>query len=239
MSNQKNIGIFKILDDSENLITETHTLSPVIQMKEILLKKVLNRTERREIPITFSLCRVFLTNKRLLFLIMKEEYSRELGDDGDLGQTGVIGTWFEFPITALLQYDIRPLELENYSKDNENQVKKLLEGKIKNQSCLEIIYNEKEATGRSKDYAESMMQRGKISKLLGKVESITDKILILGSDASSLAPSLRQFMGESETKETNSENSLFCGKCGTKQYDYTSRFCSKCGAPIQPTIESN
>jgi rRNA maturation endonuclease Nob1 len=82
------------------------------------------------------------------------------------------------------------------------------------------------------------MKRGKISKLLGKVEKTSDKLLILGNDAVSISPSLKQFMIKKIKAVVATEEDFFCNKCGTKQVESDSRFCSKCGNPLQPPIES-
>ena len=82
------------------------------------------------------------------------------------------------------------------------------------------------------------MKRGKIPKLLGKVEKTSDKLLILGNDAISISPSLKQFMIKKIKAVAATEEDFICNKCGTKQAESDSRFCSKCGNPLQPPIES-
>ena len=108
----------------------------------------------------------------------------------------------------------------------------------KMESALEIVYDEKRASGRSLEYAEGLMKRGRISKLLGKVQKTSDKLLILGNDAVSISPSLKQFTIKKIKSAAAAEGDFFCNKCGTKQPESNSRFCSKCGNPLQPPIES-
>jgi len=81
-----------------------------------------------------------------------------------------------------------------------------------------------------------MMRRGTFSKLLGKVEQVSDKIFILGPDAATIAPSLKQFKIR-ESEHVEEAETFFCNKCGAEQKDTESRFCTKCGASLQPTIE--
>jgi len=234
MPENKIIGLYKVLDNDDEIISESHALVPVLQVKEAFLKKALNRTERRDMPISLSQCKVFLTRKKLVFLILKQQFTGEFG--GQETQSGIVGTWFEIPTKSLIDYEIRPLDLHGYSKDFRNDLAEVLDDD--QQSCLEIIYDEKEASGRSKDYIESMMKRGKLSKMFGKVVNITDKIMILGSDAVALAPNLKQFMNDDEKESLDKDDPFFCSKCGTQQKDMESRFCSKCGSSFQPTIEN-
>ena len=84
------------------------------------------------------------------------------------------------------------------------------------------------------------MKRGRFSKLLGKVLRTSDKLIILGNDAVSVSPSLKQFMIKKiKTIAVAEGDDFFCNKCGTKQSESDSRFCSKCGNPLQPPIQSN
>ena len=107
------------------------------------------------------------------------------------------------------------------------------------ESALEIVYDESLASGRSLEYAEGLMKRGRFSKLLGKVLRTSDKLIILGNDAVSVSPSLKQFMIKKiKTIAVAEGDDFFCNKCGTKQSESDSRFCSKCGNPLQPPIES-
>ena len=82
------------------------------------------------------------------------------------------------------------------------------------------------------------MGRGRIAKKFGKVKRISDKLLILGNDAVSISPSLKQFMIKKIKSAAVAEGDFFCNKCGNKQPESDSRFCSKCGNPLQPPIES-
>lgn len=80
-----------------------------------------------------------------------------------------------------------------------------------------------------------MMKRGRFAKWLGKVERVSDKIFILGGDATTLAPSLKQF--KSKEEKSDEDQSFYCNKCGAKQTNAESRFCDKCGTSLQPPIE--
>jgi len=237
MSKDGIIGIYKFLEPNEEVIFENQHLTPVVLVKEAYLKKVLNRTERKEMPISFTLSKTYLTNKRLIFLILHQEYARDLGDEGSASLSDVEGSWFEVPTNAILDYDIRPLVIkEDTWSGNVEILDNILDGNLKNQSLLEIVYDEKQAGGRSLEYVEGMMKRGKLSKLFGKVQSTSDKIFILGSAATTIAPSLKQFEKNIDKEEDEKSDSFFCNKCGVAQNNLDSRFCSKCGNALQPPI---
>jgi len=189
-------------------------------------------------PLSFLLAKTYLTTNRLLFLIMHQQYSQAIGGDDEPEISGVTGTWFEIPLSSISEYDIRPFNPKKYAKEDLEKITECLQGRINNQSLLEIIYDEKDATGRYKDNIEGLMQRGKFSKLLGKVERISDKIFIVGPDATTIAPSLKQYIGKGSGTDNKTE-AIFCSKCGTKQKGSDSRFCSKCGNSLQPPIEES
>ncbi len=237
MEKDEIIGIYKLLSKDEELIFENKSLTPVVLVKEAFIKKVFNRKERKEMPISFSKAKTYLTTKRLIFLIMYQKYSRAFdNEESNATVSGVEGTWFEVPVSAIIDYETRPLVLkENMWKGNVEMIGDLLDTDRGNQSLLEIVYDEKQASGRSLEYVEAMMQRGRFSKLFGKVDSVSDKIFILGDDATTLAPSLKQFKSSKETSD-DKEELFFCNKCGVKQTDSDSRFCGKCGAALQPPI---
>lgn len=57
--------------------------------------------------------------------------------------------------------------------------------------CIELIYEEREASGRIKDYMESPLKMGTSSKLFKKIEEVYDKLLIIGEEIVSIAPQLK------------------------------------------------
>ena len=232
------IGLYKFLSKDEEIIFEGSAVTPILYVKEALIKKVLNRKERREIPIGMYEGKLYLTTKRLIFLTFRKSYSHDY--DGHTSHD-TDGTWTEIPVDAIKDYQIRPVIVKEKMwkgyLDLIEEVVAIRHGRI--ESALEIIYDEKRASGRSLEYAEGLMDRGRISKLLGKVEKTSDKLLILGNDAVSISPSLKQFMAKKiKAAAAVAEGDFFCNKCGTKQPESNSRFCSKCGNPLQPPIES-
>ena len=158
----------------------------------------------------------------------------------EFGATHVVNSSKVDPVDAIIDYEVRPLIInESKWKGFEDQIGEIYAKHERGaSSVLEIVFDEKRASGRSLEYAEGLMKRGRIAKRLGKVKRISDKLLILGNDAVSIAPSLKQFKLAKKKTKTTTEEDFFCNKCGTKQQESDARFCSKCGTPLQPTIES-
>ena len=237
MEKNEVIGLYKFLSEGEEIIFEGNSLTPIIRVKEAYIKKVFNREERREIPIAMYEGKLYLTTKRIIFLTLHQRYSHDY--DGHTSRD-IDGTWTEIPVNAIEDYQIRPVIVKDSMWkgfiDLIEEVVAIRHGRI--ESALEVIFDESQATGRSLEYAEGLMKRGKISKLLGKVEKTSDKLLILGNDAVSISPSLKRFMVKKIKSAVAAEGDFFCNKCGTKQPESNSRFCSKCGNPLQPPIES-
>ena len=230
------VGVYKILSKDEEIIFESKTMTPVIFVKEAYIKKVLGREERREIPLSFMYTKSFLTSKRLLFLVFRQFYSRDFNSD-EQHFAGVEGTWIEVPVQAISEYQIRPLIVkEKMWKGYVDAIEEIQMQLGHLESTLEIIYDESAASGRSLEYTEAMMKRGRFSKMLGKTTKISDKIIIIGNDAVSLAPSLKQFT-YADKDNAIKEEGFFCTKCGAKQQEQDARFCNKCGVGLQPTIE--
>ena len=184
------LGIFKELEPDEKIIYQGTTQTEVIFVKEAEIKKIIGR-ERKEVPISISASLVYLTNQRLIFLKLFEISATEIGAENNL-LAGVAGTFYEMPITAVTSVDIRTVKLNKHDEERfrvffgENNESRLLK------PALEIIYDEKAATGRAKDYIESMLQRGFLSKLWGKVEMTYDKIFVLGEQSVVLKPFLSE-----------------------------------------------
>ena len=116
--------------------------------------------------------------------------------DSRSGLSGTSGTWFEMPLSAIKEVDIRPLKLDkDFEKNFKNRVYEWgLSEQFEKRPSTELIYDEKVAHGRTKDYMESLLDRGRISKLFGKIERVYDKLLILGEETVSITPALRQIV---------------------------------------------
>lgn len=187
----KLIGIMKELENDEKVITQSIVQTEVIFVKEAFIKKMLGQ-ERKEVPISISGSMFYLTNHRLIFLKLFELSATELGQDVNL-LAGAAGAFYELPLSSITAVEMRPVKL---NKNDEARFVTIFGGdaaKLR-RPALEIIYDEKAARGRAKDYMESLMRRGPVSKLWGKVEMVYDKIFVLGEHAVTLQPALSEFV---------------------------------------------
>jgi len=190
----KIIGVYKELEPDEKLIFESKVITPIVFIKEAEVKKIIGK-ERKEVPIAFAATNIYLTNKRLAFLILYQLEAKTLVESGGLRLSGVAGTWFDIPISAIIDTDIRPVFLKSLEK--EVDMKRLIDwgiissDMVERASATEIIYNEAEAVGRIRDYIQSLLRIGFWGKLFKKIERVSDKLLIIGEEATSLVPSLK------------------------------------------------
>lgn len=231
------IGLFKEISIDEAVLFKSNITAPVIFTKEAELKKMFG-TERKEVPIAYSMSNIYLTNERLLFLILYQLDASSLADEKHPKFSGISGTWFEMPISSVNSVDIRPLKLKK-----DKNIKKLIEWGLlssEDEPCVELIYDEKVVRGRSKDYVESMMKMGAFSKMFKEVLSVKDKLFIVGREAATLALSINGLLSKSETSKmaaTPSPSSIdgspkiFCATC-KQQAEYIEEedryYCHKC-----------
>jgi hypothetical protein len=140
-------------------------------IKEADIKKLICR-ERKEVPISYAMTMIYLTNKRLVFLILYQVETRLLAERGAPSLSGVTGTWFEMPIFAITDVDIRPVLIRQ-----DREMMRLVEwGIIPNlerATAVELIYDEKMATGRIKDYMEPMLKMGFSQNCLRRLNGFT------------------------------------------------------------------
>ena len=234
-----NIGLFKELSFDETVLFKSNIATPVIFTKEAELKKMLG-TERKEVPIAYSMSNLYLTNERLMFLILYQLEASSLADLKKPKFSGISGTWFEMPLSSVNSVDIRPLILKK-----DKNIKKLKEWGLlrsEDEPCVELIYDEKVARGRSKDYMESMLKMGFFSRTFKEVLSVTDKLFIVGREAVTIAPTINNLLAKSEVlrkavvppppSSTGEESSkVFCATCNRQaEYieEYEGYYCRNC-----------
>ena len=233
-----NIGLFKELSIDEVVLFESKITTPVIFTKEAELKKMFG-TERKEVPIAYSMSNIYLTNERLMFLILYQLEASSLADEKQPKFSGISGTWFEMPVSSVNSVDIRPLILKK-----DKNIKKLLEWGLlrsEDEPCVELIYDEKVVRGRSKDYLESMLKMGGFSKMFKEVLSVKDKLFIVGRDAVTLAPTINNLVTKSDASKKavipppsflgEESHKIFCATC-KQQAEYIEEnnryYCHNC-----------
>ena len=185
----KVIGLYKKLDRGEKIVFEGRTILPTVFIKEADIKKLIGR-ETKEVPISYAMTKTYLTDKRLVFLILYQIETRLLTERGAPSLSGVTGSWFEMPLKAIIEVEIRPV----FVRKNKEMMR--LAGwipslNVDRASGVEIIYDEKMASGRMKDYMQSMLGMGFWGKLFKKIERVSDKLLLIGEETVSITPMLK------------------------------------------------
>lgn len=191
------VGLFKKLKSTEEISFDTKMVTPVIFLKEVESKS-LGMHKRQEIPISLCQANVYVTNERLLFLVLYQLDARTLSESKKTKTSrlsGVSGTWFELPLTAIQQIEMRPLKLLK-GKWMEEFFKLLFPDKdefqeLMKKPAVELVYDEQEAAGRIKDYMQALFKVGFFGRMTTKMEKAYDKLLITGEEVVSIIPTLR------------------------------------------------
>jgi hypothetical protein len=193
----KHIGLYKELKDDEEVLFESKIVTPVVFLKEAESKQ-LGRHTRQEVPISVCQTNIYMTNERLLFLVLYQLQATELVKDKKQKSSklsGVSGSWFEIPRSAVQNAEMRPLKLLKGKEvyrffKNLHPEKEDLRSFLQTPS-LELIYDEQEATGRIKDYTKALLNLGFFGNMFTTIEKTYDKIIIVSSEAVSLLPSMK------------------------------------------------
>ena len=187
------IGLFRELRDNEHTIVEDGILAPTLFIKEVEYKKFLG-SQRREFPILCLMSNVYLTDKRLMLLVLHEVEAMMLKKRGIPTLTGIEGSWYEIPLTAIkgvaaIQKEIR--------KDRE--YKEMLPNLSAHEtlSLIEISYESERAIGSLRDYIKSIFDAEGIAKIFNvkNVIAMSDKIHMLSDQAISLVPKIKNLCG--------------------------------------------
>jgi len=191
------IGLFKKLKSTEELTFETKIVTPVIFLKEVESRR-LGMHRRQEIPISLCQANVYLTSERLLFLVLYQLEASTIAERGKSKASrlsGVSGTWFEMPLSAIQQVEMRPLKLLK-GKEMGQLFESVYPDKGERDNFLkspavELIYDEQVAIGRVKDYMIALLRMGLFGRMFTKLDKVYDKLLIAGEEIVSIMPTLR------------------------------------------------
>ena len=170
----KMVGMFKKLDAGENLVFQTKTTTPTIFAKGTQIRKW-RGFETREVPIAYSMARLYLTNKRLLFLIHSEIEARALEQGKSLGLSDVAGTWFEIPILTIDDVNIVHKDI----RKDENIKRFILSlSKRDTVELVRLIYDKRKTTGKMKELIDSAFKTAHLQKVVGA----NDEIYVMGKE---------------------------------------------------------
>ncbi len=167
-------GMFKKLDSDEDVVFQTKTTTPTIFVKGAQVKKW-RGTETREVPIAYSMANLYLTNKRLMFLIHSEIEASALEEKKILRLSDVAGTWFEIPVPTIDNVEIVHKDI----RKDEN-IKRLISSlsKRKTVELVQLIYNKQKTTGKMKERIDSIFKTTDVKKVVGAI----DKIYTMGKE---------------------------------------------------------
>jgi len=183
------IGLYKELKENENVILEDGILTPTVFVREVESKKFLG-SKRRELPILCLMTTVYLTDKRLIFLVLHEIEAVALRKRGVPALTGVEGSWYEIPLSA-----IRSVTTVRKEIKREKEFGKVLSNLTAREAVAltEISYDGGRASGGLKEYIKSIFDVEGMEKIFDvkKIVSMTDKVHMLSEQAVSLVPKLK------------------------------------------------
>lgn len=185
----KFIGLYRELKENEHAVIEDGVLAPTVFVKEVEFKKFLGK-QRKELPVSCLMTNIYLTNKRLMFLVLHEVEAVVLRKKGVPTLMGVEGSWYEIPITAITNVEAVQKEIR---KDKEFRA--LMPNLSEKESIplVEVSYESRKAAGSFKEYIESIFDPTGIQKIfdIKNVVGVKDKIQIIGEQTVSVVPKLK------------------------------------------------
>ena len=189
------VGLYKELGDNEHLVIKEGVIAPTVFVREAKVKKFIGH-ERKGFPLSYLISNVYLTNKRLMFLIFQELEALVLQKRGIPGLTGIEGTWFEIPTSAIYNVEVIRKEV---GRDKELRAVFPSLTRQDAVSTVEIFYNAHRASGRLKEYMQSIFNEDGMAKHfnLKNIEAIFDKVQLLGEQTMGIVPKLRE-LGKSK-----------------------------------------
>ncbi len=170
----KKVGVYKDLTRDEKLVFESRDTTPTVFVKGVDIRKW-GGLETKEIPVAYSLTNVYLTNKRLMFLIHSSIKAQVPKKRERPSRSSLVGTWFEMPISTI---DFVDIIRKDVRKDE--AIERLVPSisKRNNVEAVQITYDKQKTTGITKDLIESMFDAIKPSKVV----KAYDKLYIIGKE---------------------------------------------------------
>jgi hypothetical protein len=167
-------GVFKKLDSDENVVFQTKTTTPTIFVKGAQVKKW-GGLETKEVPIAYSMANLYLTNKRLMFLIHSEIEAPVFKERKSLRLSDVAGTWFEIPVPTIDNVEIVHKDI----RKDEN-IKRFISSLSKRSTVelVQLIYDKQKTKGKMKELIDSIFKMISLKKVVGAY----DKLYITGKE---------------------------------------------------------
>lgn len=183
------VGLYRELGENEHAIVESNALTPTIFKKWVQVKKLIGH-EKKEVPVSCFMTNIYLTNKRLMFLIIREVEALVLRKKGIPALTDLEGSWYEIPISA-----IKSVEAINTEVKKDRDLRELVPS-LENQktvSLVEISYEGRRTSGNFKEYMESMFDAEGLARMFNfkSVMELANKVEIVGEQNISIVPKLK------------------------------------------------
>jgi len=189
------VGLYRELSEGEEVVYESKYAVPTLFVKEVEVRKFMG-VERKEHLLIYAISYVYLTNRRLMLLTLHQLESRELIERKAPRIATRSGAWLEIPISSINLAELRSMDV----KKDHNLVnflgwtgfKDVVGDKV---PAVELIYDDRYATGRVKDYVEMVSGMGILVKDQRKVEKTYDKVLLIGEEVvEDLLPAIKGLM---------------------------------------------
>ncbi len=186
------VGLFRRLDDDEHPIVENNFLTPTIFKKEVQVKKLIGH-EQKVVPVSCLMTNIHLTNRRLMFLIIREIEAIRLRKKGVPTLSGLEGSWYELPLSSIksveaIHKDIRKdRELRDIIPSLSDQ---------RTLSIVEITYDGRRTSGNFRDYMESMFDAEGLTRIYNLKDAVelANKVQLIGEQNVGLAPKIKRMI---------------------------------------------
>ena len=191
----KIVGLFKELSEDEQLLYEPKDSVLAMLVKELEVKKLMG-VERKEYSLVYAIVYPYLTNRRLLLLALHQSESKFLVDHKAPKIPLRSGVWLEVPIKAVSLAELRSVDVKkDHDLSRFVDWAGLKEDFFDRAPAVEVVYDDRQAAGKMKDYVDMVLEMGIVVKDQRKVERSFDKLLLIGEDvASDLLPLLKELL---------------------------------------------
>ena len=188
------VGIIKELREGEKVSFDSKAVVPIVMVKEVETKGLIRRSQR-EVPTALMYANVYVTNRRILFLVFYQLRADDVRKEGlQVKLTDLTATWFAVPVESIQQIETHGLE-SGASKDVRQLLEKGGEPEAADRPGVELVYGARDLTDEDKEFSQSLLQMGALQRLTTKAESMSDKLFIGIDQASLVASSVQAAMG--------------------------------------------
>lgn len=176
----KFLGIFRELPEEEELVFTPKSSVPTLFAREMEIRKLMG-VERKEQPLIYAVAYPYLTDKRLIILALHQVESKTLTERKAPRMAARSGAWLDIPLSSISVAELRSIEVKK-DRDLSGFLdwSGFREALVERSPAIEVIYDEKQASGKVKDYIDLVAEMGLIVKDPRKVERSYDKVFLIG-----------------------------------------------------------